>query len=64
MSESKRIRELEMEVESYRYAAQRLAEELVSILVPYRAKDPVACAAAMERIAAEHPDPGFGKAVH
>ncbi|MFA7269857.1 MAG: hypothetical protein WC073_10975 [Sterolibacterium sp.] len=69
MSETKlaleaRIHELEMEVESYRYAANKLACELVSIIVPYRERDPVRTAAAMEIVTMRHPDPRFGKEVH
>lgn len=59
-----RIRELEMEVESYRYAANKIACELVSILVPYRERDPVRTVAAMEIVSMLHPDPRFGKEVH
>lgn len=64
MTDKDRIKELEALAYGYRYTAERLAEELVSILKPYREHDPVACAIAMERIAVRHQDHDAGKAVH
>lgn len=50
-----RIRELENELEGYRYAAQLLSEELFSILVPYSERNSLATAIAVEKAARNHP---------
>lgn len=49
-----RIAELERLAESYRYAADRLADELISILKPYRDGDPLTTALAIREIAGRH----------
>ena len=53
MTKSDRIRELEREVETYRYAATKLACELESILTPHRAKDAIATVVAIEHVSAQ-----------
>ncbi|MDZ7655587.1 MAG: hypothetical protein U0997_06550 [Sulfurimicrobium sp.] len=54
MSKDTRIRELEMLAESYRCAANRLADELISILAPYRNGDAIATANAIRELAGKH----------
>jgi len=53
MKKRDRIRQLELEVESYRYAASRLADDIESILTPHRNKNPEATVDAIIKLAAK-----------
>lgn len=53
-NKEQRIRELERELESYRLAAASFADEIVSIVIPFRAGDALGTGRAVQRVSEKH----------